>query len=277
MLDFHNHLIPAVDDGSKSVEDSLVAIERMSAQGITHIITTPHFQASTVKQPAEFDAQMKKIDAGWEILVEAVRTNFPRMKLDRGVELALDDPDPVAKDPRLRLAGTRFLLVEFPWFNIPANSVQPLIRLRASGVTPIVAHPERYENTDPGFQVLRQWREAGAFLQLNAASLTGGYGPRIERNAWQCVRLGLVDFLSSDYHARGVCAVAGARKRLRARGGEVLLKTLAGLNGDRLLQQLDPIPVEPLGPEPLWRVLKRAFKNQHFNQHLAHWSVNLHN
>lgn len=259
MLDFHNHLIPAVDDGSKSVEESLAAVERMSAQGITHIITTPHFQASTVKQPSEFDAVMKGIDAGWEILSDAVGKNFPRMKLDRGVELALDDPDPVAADARVRLAGTRFVLVEFPWFNIPVNSVQPLKRLRASGVTPIVAHPERYDNTDPGFQILREWRQAGAFLQLNAASLTGGYGPRIERNAWQCLRLGLVDFLSSDYHARGVCAVAAARERVVARGGEGLLRNLAGLNGERLVQGLDPIPVDRLQSESRWGRLRRAF------------------
>ena len=258
MLDFHNHLIPAVDDGSTSIEESLAAVERMSAQGITHIITTPHFQASTVKRPAEFNAAMKGIDAGWEILVDAVRKNFPRMKLDRGVELALDDPDPVATDTRLRLAGTRFVLVEFPWFNIPTNSVQPLKRLKANGVTPIVAHPERYDNTDPAFQILRDWRQVGAFLQLNAASLTGGYGPRIERNAWQCLRLGLVDFLSSDYHARGVCAVAGARERVVARGGEGLLRTLAGGNGDQLLGGLDPIPIGPLAAESPWGKLKRA-------------------
>ena len=260
MLDFHNHLIPAVDDGSQSIEDSLVAVEKMSAQGITYIITTPHFQASTVKQPAEFDAQMKKIDAAWEILLEAVRKKFPRMKLDRGVELALDDPDPVVKDARLRLAGTRFVLVEFPWFNIPANSAEPLKRLKASGVTPIVAHPERYENIDSGFQILREWRMAGAFLQLNAASLTGGYGPRVERNAWQCLRLGLVDFLSREYHARGRCEVGGARERVTVRGGEGLLGMLAGINGDRLLEGLDPIPVDRLRSESRWDRLKRAFR-----------------
>ena len=258
MLDFHNHLIPAVDDGSQSIEESLAAVDKMSAQGITHIITTPHFQASTVKRPAEFDAQMKKIDAGWEILAEAVNRNFPRLKLDRGVELALDDPDPVANDPRLRLAGTRFVLVEFPWFNIPAGSVQPLMRLKASGVTPIVAHPERYQNIDSAFQIVRDWRRAGAFLQLNAASLTGGYGPRIERNAWECLKLGAVDYLSSDYHARGVCAVARARERIKTRGGEGLLKTLHGYNGDRLLKGVDPLPVDPLAIESPWERLKKA-------------------
>ena len=265
MLDFHNHLIPAVDDGSQSVEDSLVAVEKMSAQGITHIITTPHFQASTVKQPAEFDAQMKKIDAAWEILVEAVRKNFPRMKLDRGVELALDDPDPVVTDPRLRLAGTRFVLVEFPWFNIPPDSVEPLMRLKSAGVTPIVAHPERYHNIDPGFGIAQEWRRAGAFLQINAASLTGGYGPRIEQNAWQCLRLGVVDYLSSDYHARGVCAVAGARDRVAARGGAEQLKLLAGHNGDRLLNGLDPLSISQLGTSPpWWRRLVRAFRGANF-------------
>src|SRR5687767_14959725 len=115
MLDFHNHLIPAVDDGSASLEESLVAVERMVVQGITHVITTPHFRASTAKNPSEFESEMARIDSSWQLLVEAAREKFPQIKLDRGVELALDDPNPIAGDHRLRLAGTRFILVEFPF------------------------------------------------------------------------------------------------------------------------------------------------------------------
>src|SRR5688500_12419507 len=155
----------------------------MSAQGITHVITTPHFRASTAKNPAEFELEMARIDSSWQLLVASARENFPQMKLDRGVELALDDPNPTASDPRLRLAGTRFMLVDFPYFMIPPNSAQPLIHLRAHGVTPIVAHPERYDDFQANQETFREWKHAGAFLQLNAGSLVGAYGPRVERNA----------------------------------------------------------------------------------------------
>lgn len=263
MLDFHNHLIPGVDDGSESLEESLVAVERMWAQGITHVITTPHFRASTAKNPAQFESEMGRIDASWQLLVESVRENFPQMKLDRGVELALDDPNPVATDSRLRLAGTRFMLVEFPYFTIPPNSVQPLVHLRRNGVTPIVAHPERYENLNAHYQTFSEWKQAGAFLQLNAGSLIGAYGPRVERNAWRCLRAGLVDYLSSDYHARGNCLVAEARAELTSKGGGSQLRTLSELNGRRLVQGLDPTPVDPFArPESLWQRLRRALRRE---------------
>jgi protein-tyrosine phosphatase len=253
-------MIPAVDDGSASLEESLVALERMWEQGITHVITTPHFAASTVKQPAEFESQMGRIDASWDVLTQSVRDNLPRIKLDRGVELALDDPAPIVADPRLRLAGTRFALVEFPYFTIPPNSIQPLQRLKAQGVTPIVAHPERYENLAAPFETLRAWKHAGAFLQLNAGSLVGAYGTRVQRKAWQCLELGLVDYISSDYHARGACLLSGARERLAARGGTGQLKTLAEFNGDRLIKGLDPTPVGSLErAESRWGRVKRAF------------------
>lgn len=262
MLDFHNHIIPGVDDGAESLEQSLSALEKMWEQGITHVITTPHFRASSVKDP-EFESLMRHIDACWEQLVESARENFPQMKLDRGVELALDDPSPVATDPRLRLAGGRFMLVEFPWFTIPPNGVQALIHLKASDMTPIVAHPERYENTDPQMEIFREWKQAGAFLQLNAGSLVGAYGARVERNAWRVLEAGLADYLSSDYHSRGNCLSSGAGERLAARGGVAQLKALTEYNGDRLIQGLDPTPVVPLGrPESRWRRLRRALRRQ---------------
>ena len=241
----------------------MAALEKMWEQGITQVITTPHFRASTVKDSRQFQVEMERVDAAWELLAQSVRDNFPRMKLDRGVELALDDPAPVATDARLRLAGTRFMLVEFPWFTIPPNSTQPLSHLRASGVTPIVAHPERYENIEPDLQIFREWKQAGAFLQVNAGSLVGAYGTRVDRNAWHLLRAGLVDYISSDYHARGNCLIAGARERIAARGGAGQLKTLAEYNGDRLIEGVDPIPVVPLRQsESRWRRLKRAFRRK---------------
>jgi len=263
VLDFHNHIIPGVDDGSESLENSLAALEQMWAQGITHVIATPHFLASVMKDRAQFDLRMGEIDSAWELLAQSAREKFPQMRLDRGVELALDDPNPVATDPRLRLAGTRFMLVEFPNFTIPPNSVQPLAHLRRNGVTPIVAHPERYENLNAHYQTFSEWKQAGAFLQMNAGSLIGAYGLRVERNAWRCLRAGLVDYLSSDYHARGNCLVAEARAELASKGGGSQLRALSGLNGRRLVQGLDPTPVDPFArPESYWQRLMRALRRE---------------
>jgi protein-tyrosine phosphatase len=182
------------------------------------------------------------------------------MKLDRGVELALDDPRPTVTDARLRLAGTRFALVEFPYFTIPSNSTEPLMHMKASGVTPIVAHPERYDDIERHAATFREWKQAGAFLQMNAGSLAGAYGARVERNAWRCLEMGIVDYISSDYHARGKCSVTQARERLIARLGASQVKTLSEENGERLLEGLDPIPLLPLSPRSRWTRLMRVLR-----------------
>ncbi len=239
-------MIPGVDDGSESLEQSLSALAKMWEQGITHVITTPHFRASTLKQPDEFEAEMGRIDESWRELVSAVAKSLPGLRLDRGAELALDDPEPSLTDSRVRLAGTRFALVEFPNFVIPPNSTRPLLHLCATGVTPIVAHPERYENLEPGLEMLYEWKRSGAFLQLDAGSVVGAFGPRAERLAWSCLEAGVVDYLSSDYHARGNCLTAQARQLLEARGGGSQFNALTCANGDRMVADLDPTPVVPL-------------------------------
>jgi protein-tyrosine phosphatase len=235
----------------------------MWEQGITHVIATPHLRASNTKLPADFQRKLGEIDARWCELVNAATERIPKMKLDRGVELALDDPDPVVADPRLRLAGTGFVLVEFPWFTIPPNSTHPFERLRAGGYTPIVAHPERYENVDEKLDVLRDWKLQGALLQLNAGSLVGAYGPTIEGRAWQVLEAGLADYLCSDYHARGICLIRAGRERIAARDQNFPVKTLSGRNGERLLDGLPPVPVPPLREKKSrWTRLKRAIRGQ---------------
>jgi protein-tyrosine phosphatase len=244
-VDFHSHMVPGVDDGSESLEQSLVALTEMWEQGISHVVTTPHFRAGWLKHPDEFEAEMGRIDERWRELAPAAAKQLPGLRLDRGVELALDDPEPSVTDSRVRLAGTQFVLVEFPNFIVPPDSTQPLLHLRSTGVTPIIAHPERYENVDDSLDVLQEWKRSGAFLQLDAGSVLDFYGPRAEELAWRCLEVGVVDYLSSDYHARGDCLIAQAREQLKVRGGAPQLKTFTK-NGERMAAGLEPSPVAPL-------------------------------
>ena len=249
-----------MDDGAASLEEALAGLERMHQQGFRNVTTTPHFRASTLKHPEAFEDEMGRIDEAWDRLQTAAKTQFPDIHLSRGVELALDEPIDSADDPRVRLGGSRFMLVEFPYFTIPPNSGQALLRLRRAGVTPIVAHPERYGNLENDLKTLYEWKRSGAFLQLNAGSIVGAYGSRIERTAWRCLRAGLVDYLCSDYHSRGNCLTDQARTVLIERGGNAQFTSLAQLNGRRLLEGLEPTPVEPFGrTESRWtRLINRV-------------------
>ena len=232
-------------------------------QGIRHVITTPHFRASTISKADEFEAHMSRIDEGWEALVAAVAMSFPEMRMDRGVELALDEPMFPVSDRRLRLAGTKFILVEFPSFTIPPNSARALAQLARLGATPIIAHPERYENVGHELGLLIDWKQSGAFLQLNAGSLLGVYGSRPEKRAWEYLEAGVVDYLSSDYHSRGRCLVFEAEKRIADRGGESQFRILSSVNGTRLLAGIEPSPVPPLvRTQSRWERLTGALRRK---------------
>lgn len=261
IVDFHSHLIPRVDDGAQSVEQSLAALREMAAQGITTAITTPHFDASLTREPGALDARLREFDAGWALLSEALARETKLPRLLRGTEVMLDEPDVDLSDPRIRLDGGRFVLCEFPMLRLPPNAEWGIANLVARGWQPIVAHPERYRNLDAGLEMLARLRQAGAQFQLNASSLTGQHGEGPEANAWRLLALGWIEYLSSDYHARGTPATAGALALLREHGAQEQARMMSEENPARLLVGQAPLPVTPFKPapndEPWWQRLLR--------------------
>lgn len=261
MIDFHSHIIPGVDDGSETIEQSLTALRNMLEQGITHVITTPHFSASTLNQPREFSERIKHVDIAWGALRDAADKELPELRLDRGAEVALDEPLKLAPDDRMRLAGTRFVLVEFPYFVAPPHSPRVLTQFRQLGVTPIIAHPERYKEMAGRLEMLREWKIAGAYLQLNAGSLIGAYGSEVQSTGWKVLEAGLADYICSDYHARGDCLSDAARQQIEARHADSQFRILSTMNGERLVAGIDPVPVEPVTRrETKWRRVARALR-----------------
>ncbi|MBT8403227.1 MAG: protein tyrosine phosphatase [Gemmatimonadetes bacterium] len=176
VTDLHSHLVPGVDDGARTVEESLEGISRMVEAGVGRIVTTPHFDASLCRDEKRLDTRLAELDEGFEILRAAVLEAHPELELGRGQEVLLDDPFPDLSDPRLRLAGTRFVLVEWPRLSIPPSTPDVVERIRGQGWIPIIAHPERYRDILKDIGVVAAWRRAGACLQMNHGSLVGRYG-----------------------------------------------------------------------------------------------------
>ncbi|MBB4634525.1 tyrosine-protein phosphatase [Longimicrobium terrae] len=246
MIDLHSHLIPAVDDGAANLDESRTALERMYAQGVRTLVTTPHLNASLTAHPERLSAELARLDRGWEELRTLAAESFPGMRVERGVELLLDDPHPVLDDPRLRLAGTRSVLVEFSFTGVPPGSERVLFEIRMAALRPIVAHPERYPNPQASLAVADLWVRSGAALQVNWGSLAGRYGELPRRIAWDLLEQGMVSYLSSDHHARGSLSAEEGRALLLARGGEEQLELLTATNPQRLLDNQPPLDVPPL-------------------------------
>jgi protein-tyrosine phosphatase len=246
LLDFHNHLIPGVDDGAADEEQSAAALQALSDQGIDTIITTPHINGSLSLQPPALAERLREIDAGWARLVAVVASRFPRLKLYRGAEVMLDTPQPDLSDARLRLAGGAFALVEFPFMTVPPQSTSVLRHLSTHGIVPVLAHPERYSGLPRAGDLTAEWKSAGALLQVNAGSLTGRYGADARASAFALLERGLCDYICSDFHARGRPSTAGARRILAELGAAEVADLLTIVNPQRLLDGAPPLPVAPL-------------------------------
>ncbi|MBW3571347.1 MAG: hypothetical protein KY467_09585 [Gemmatimonadetes bacterium] len=253
MIDFHNHLMPAVDDGAGDAEQAEQALRACLEQGVRTVVATPHVNGALTGDARGVAERLAELDRGWEALV-AVGAAVPEVRLLRGAEVMLDTPHPDLSDPRLRLGGTAYVLVEFPFMTVPPNATQALFDLRMRGWTPVLAHPERYGNAPAELRGPEEWRRVGALLQVNAGSLLGRYGSEAQRVANGLLARGWADFISSDYHARGRLSVADARAELERRGAGEQARLLMEENPRRMLAGEAPLPVPPLAAAPpLWR------------------------
>ena len=246
MIDFHNHLAPGVDDGASDLEQARAALAALSGQGVHTLVTTPHLQGALTTRPERLRARLTELDEGWERLRALAAAEFPALRLERGAEVMLDTLTPDLSDPRTRLAGTSFALVEFAHMSVPPNADQPLFHLKRNGWTPVLAHPERYSGFGPVLGQAAHWRTLGTHLQVNAGSLVGRYGSHARELAWRLLELGWADYLSSDYHARGRLSLDAARAAILARGGEHQAELLLETNSARLLAGAPPLEVPPL-------------------------------
>jgi protein-tyrosine phosphatase len=257
ITDFHNHLIPGVDDGAASLDDTRAGLTALREQGVGAVITTPHYRASLAQQPAELEAFFARLDPAWESVRALAAAEFPDLRVERAVEVALDTPKPDLSDPRLRLAGGRFVLVEFPFMAVPPNAVNTVFDVKMGGWAPVVAHPERYSNLAEDLRAAEEWKRVGAQLQVNCGSLVGRYGAQPQKLAWALLRRGMADYLSSDHHTRGIPQVAACREALERAGGAEQARLLMEENPARLLAGEMPLPVPPLEArrQPLWKKL----------------------
>lgn len=196
-FDIHTHIVPGVDDGAESLEESLEMISQMREQGVLNIVATPHYP----------DGKTEKIKDAFDMLKKSVEDKYPDMKLYLGNEL-LNGPgviEALKNKTALTIAGTKYILVEF----LPSDSQRKIYSaLREyilEGYIPIVAHVERYEALHKNYDILDEIINMGAYIQMNTESLVGGM---FDRRAAYCRKLlenGYIHFLGSDCH--------GAEKR----------------------------------------------------------------
>ena len=233
MIDIHSHLLPGVDDGSRSIAESVSVLERFAADGVECVVLTPHLVASRAGV-----APYEKHSAILETLRAAARRG-PELRL--GWEIMLDVPNADLRAAHLGLGGSRAVLVEFPRTSVPAGAATELFRLRTAGSVPVLAHPERYWGCT--VEKVAAWRSAGAVIQMDTAGLIGTGSIALISRA--LLEAGLVDVFASDNHG-DARSLATARDWLLEVATPEHAQLLTRANAKRLLDGETLVPVPPL-------------------------------
>lgn len=259
-MDLHTHLMPGVDDGARTDGQAREALEALASAGVSAAVATPHVDASHAEvDPDDWERRLQELDAAWDRLRACVRSAAPELRIERAVEMRLDARDPALSDPRVRLGGTGFVLVEFDTLRLPPFGADQIAEVERAGWRPVLAHPERYRGLERRIDEAAAWREAGAVLQVNAGSLVGQYGPDVRRTAWRLLERGWVELVASDYHARGEPQLGTAWSALERAGGASQAELLMGTNPRRVLEDRSPRTVPPLERRRgMWERLKGA-------------------
>ncbi|MEP6976772.1 MAG: CpsB/CapC family capsule biosynthesis tyrosine phosphatase [Thermoleophilia bacterium] len=203
MIDLHTHILPGLDDGARTLEESVAMARAAVADGIRIAAATPHVRDDYPTSPSE-------MERGVAQLREALAVEGVPLEVRTGGEIALDrlgllGPDELTS---FALAGNpAYLLLEFPYYGWPLELETRVFELRARGITAVIAHPERNAEVQAAPERLRRLVEQEALVQLTAASIDGRLGRSTRRTALRLLELGLAHLVASDAHAPEVRAV----------------------------------------------------------------------
>lgn len=203
--DVHSHLVPGVDDGATDIDSALDMLRAMVALGYKGMVLTPHIMADLYPNSRE------TLEPAFDQLVQATKAAQIPIELQLAAEYLLDvdclaqlKMDDVMTFTCLDASGIsrRVLLLEFGFHQPPELALvkEVLFEAQTRGITPLLAHCERYPYVHKNNELLHTWVKHGGWMSVNAASLSGAYGPETRNMARTCMEKGWVSFLCSDAH-----------------------------------------------------------------------------
>jgi tyrosine-protein phosphatase YwqE len=193
--DMHSHLIAGVDDGSKSLEESVALVKGLAELGYNKLYTTPHIQQDKFRNTPEI------ITGGLSDLKAELNKEDVHIRMEAAAEYLIDDGfREKMESGKLMTIGDNYVLVELSYFTEPFGLKNTFFELQTNGYKVILAHPERYTYWHNSFEVYEELYNRNIYLQLNINSLTGWYSEQSMKVAQKLIDHKLIRFLGSDLH-----------------------------------------------------------------------------
>lgn len=194
-VDIHSHVLPGIDDGAKTMEDTKFLLQNMIDFGFSKVITTPHtIENIWNNTPATIAQALAHAKENATALTEKVN-------LKAASEYILDDYFvSLFEQGNLLTIKDKFVLVEMSYINPPIQLFDYIFNLQVAGYIPVLAHPERYVFYHSDFSNYAKLKKAGCYFQMNLLSATGYYGKEVAKAADELLKKGMIDFVGSDFH-----------------------------------------------------------------------------
>ncbi len=197
MIDLHHHLLFGIDDGAKDLATSIAMVEMAAADGVTHIVATPH---ANEEYPYNRERNAALLQQIREALPQETASKV-HLGLGSDFHLSFENTEDIRTEGlSYAINQGPYVLVELADHAIPQRIDEVFYTMRVNGLVPILTHPERNSTLQRSRERLRSWMQADLLVQVTAGSLTGTFGPMAEKIGWELLRNNWAHFVASDAH-----------------------------------------------------------------------------
>lgn len=193
LVDVHSHILPFVDDGSDSLENSVELIKNCAQNGVSKIILTPHYKRGV------YQIEKGKLVSNFNDFCDEIKSRGIDVELYLGQEIFCDENiyKLIKNKEVLTINNTQYILLEFDYYN-NTDLLDYAYNVSQMGYVPVIAHIERYKYLDA--DTLIDLHQMGALIQINASSVIGEYGKKFQKRVFAAIKSGLVNFVATDIH-----------------------------------------------------------------------------
>lgn len=197
MTDVHSHILFGIDDGSRTISESVELLKKLKSVGFNNVILTPHFILDSTYN-SNYESNIKIYN---ELKERLISENID-INIYLGNEIFIDKNVPTLLEKNIitSLNGTKYVLVEFPMHNKLLNIEDILYEIRSKGYEVVIAHPERYDAFKEDYSIVDTLREDGFLFQSNYSSILGYYGKDSIKLLKYMLKRHYIDFLGTDIH-----------------------------------------------------------------------------